>query len=298
MSLAERIDDRPHLVSLATLLHGGAVIEGETDWQLEQYVHEIVASGLPGVRELPDRARRLALDGYLERIVERDMVEQGYRMRAPESLRAWLRSYARATASTASYTVILDEATTGERDKPSKPTTAVYRDVLTQLWMLDPVPAWRPAGLDLGRIARAPKHYLADPALAARLMDLDEDQLLSLSGRPMLGPQEATALGSLFEALTTLSVRVYAQAAEARVSHYREQPGAHEVDLIVEARGRTLAIEVKLAASIGDYDVRHLNWLAKRIGDRLADRVVITTGPAAYRRPDGVAVVPLALLGP
>lgn len=61
---------------------------------------------------------------------------------------------------------------------------------------------------------------------------------------------------------------------------------------------RVVAIEVKLAATVGDSDVRHLNWLAKKVGDRLVNRVVITTGESAYRRPDGVAVIPLALLGP
>jgi predicted AAA+ superfamily ATPase len=59
-----------------------------------------------------------------------------------------------------------------------------------------------------------------------------------------------------------------------------------------------VGIEVKLAATVGDKDVRHLNWLQDELGDRVADRVVITTGEYAYRRDDGVAVVPLALLGP
>jgi uncharacterized protein len=53
-----------------------------------------------------------------------------------------------------------------------------------------------------------------------------------------------------------------------------------------------------MRSTLTDRDVRHLNWLYEKIGDRLADRVVITTGRHAYRRPDGVAVVPLALLGP
>ncbi len=59
-----------------------------------------------------------------------------------------------------------------------------------------------------------------------------------------------------------------------------------------------VAIEVKLSATIDDHDVRHPNWLHPQIGRRLVDRVVVTTGEYAYRRPDGVAVVPLALLGP
>jgi hypothetical protein len=55
---------------------------------------------------------------------------------------------------------------------------------------------------------------------------------------------------------------------------------------------------VKLAPTISNHDVRHLNWLKTKLGEQLADRLVITTGPVAYRRTDGVAVVPLALLGP
>jgi predicted AAA+ superfamily ATPase len=106
-------------------------------------------------------------------------------------------------------------------------------------------------------------------------------------------------LGNLFEALVTLSVRVYAQAAEARVFHLRTSGGEHEVDLIVErADGRVLAIEVKLARNVADGDGRHLRWLADRLGEDLLDSVLITTGPEAYRRKDGIAVVPAALLGP
>lgn len=58
-----------------------------------------------------------------------------------------------------------------------------------------------------------------------------------------------------------------------------------------------LALEVKLAPTVDDRDVTHLRWLADRLGDRLLDAVVVTTGPTAYRRRDGIAVVPAALLG-
>jgi predicted AAA+ superfamily ATPase len=111
--------------------------------------------------------------------------------------------------------------------------------------------------------------------------------------------RDGPLLGALFESLLTLSVRVYAQATRARVSHLRTRNGDHEVDLVVERRdGRILAIEAKLAAIPDDHDVRHLHWLAQQIGSDLLDAVVITTGPYAYRRPDGIAVVPAALLGP
>ncbi|MCK9895806.1 hypothetical protein MXD60_14570 [Frankia sp. AgB32] len=62
--------------------------------------------------------------------------------------------------------------------------------------------------------------------------------------------------------------------------------------------GRVLAIEVKLADRVEDADVRHLQWLRRRVGDDLIDAVVLYAGERAYRRRDDVAVVPLALLGP
>jgi hypothetical protein len=106
-------------------------------------------------------------------------------------------------------------------------------------------------------------------------------------------------LGALFESLVTQSVRVYAEATNAQIGHLRTKNTEHEVDLIVEGDDRqVVAIEVKLAATVDDKDVRHLNWLHSAVGDRLADRIVITTGEFAYRRKDGVAVIPLALLGP
>jgi len=105
--------------------------------------------------------------------------------------------------------------------------------------------------------------------------------------------------GALFESLVTLSVKVYAQAAEARVSHLRTKAGEHEVDLIVGREDqRVVALEVKLTSAVSDHDVRHLVWLREQIGDDLLDAAVVTTGPYAYRRPDGIAVIPAALLGP
>ncbi len=112
-------------------------------------------------------------------------------------------------------------------------------------------------------------------------------------------PRDGTLLGHLFESLVTLCVRVYAQDAEATVGHLRTKGGRHEVDLVVE-RGdhRVVAVQVKLGGTISDHDVRHLRWLQERLGDDLLDALVVTTGRKAYRRGDGIGVVPAALLGP
>ncbi|WP_246222321.1 MULTISPECIES: DUF4143 domain-containing protein [Gordonia] len=157
--------------------------------------------------------------------------------------------------------------------------------------MMNPIPGWLPANNAISRLQQAPKHQLADLALAARL--------LNLSAESLLGPVGAHMAGPLFESLVMLGIRVMAQAAEARVSHLRLAGGDREVDLVVEgADGRILGVEVKLAPDVTARDVRHLIWLRERLPHRMADLIVVTTGTTAYRRSDGVAVVPLALVGP
>jgi uncharacterized protein len=174
-----------------------------------------------------------------------------------------------------------------------------YREVLQRLWLLDPVPAWVPTRNYFSRLARPEKHQLADPALAARLLGVGVDTLLEGGEGAASIPRDGTLLGHLFESLVTLSVRVYAQAAEAAVRHLRTKGGRNEVDLIVErADGRVVAIEVKLGATVSDDDVKHLLWLRDRMGRDLLGSLVVTTGPVAYRRADGIGVVPAALLGP
>jgi predicted AAA+ superfamily ATPase len=298
MTLAERGVGSP-TVSLGRLLNGGQpLIEGRTDVGLQRYVDEILMSGFPGIHGLSDRLLRAQLDGYLERIVDCDFEELGREVRRPATLRRWMQAYAAATATSTSYEKIRDAATSGRGDKPTRATTQPYRDVLERLWILDPVPAWLPTHNRLKRLSLPPKHHLADPALAARLLDLDAASLLQArpAGPPI--PRDGTLLGALFESLVVLCVRVYAQAAEAQVAHLRTWSGDREIDLIVERGQRVLALEVKLGQVPEDRDVRHLHWLKKELGDDLVDAVVLTTGQAAYRRPDGIAVIPAALLGP
>lgn len=294
-----RVSDEPG-VSLASLLRGQRrSIQGATSLTLEDYVGEICASGFPGLRGLAGRASRAQLDGYLDQIIDRDFPDMGHVVRNPDTLRNWLAAYAAATASTASYEKVRDAATPGEADKPTKVTTQVYREIFQRLWIVDPLPAWLPSHNHLRRLGAAPKHHLADPALAARILGADADALLEARpAHPEVG-RGTTLAGQLFESLVTLNVRVYAQQAEARVRHLRTHAGEHEVDLIVE-RGdhRVLALEVKMTHSVGDGAVRHLHWLGEQLGADLLDAAIVTTGPEAYRRADGIAVIPASLLQP
>ncbi len=287
-------------VSLRQLLSGGRTpVHGETPVQLTHYVEEIVASGFPAIRPLRGRARRAQLEGYIARIVDKDFHEMGRPVRKPETLRRWMAAYAAATSTTATVERIRSAATGVEGGKPARTTVASHRDTLHKLWVLDPVPAWLPSRNYFSRLAHPEKHHLVDPALAAVLLGVQADALLEGAESAVPMPRDGTLLGHLFESLVTQSVRVYAQAAEATVKHLRTKGGRHEVDLIVERPDhRVLAMEIKLGRDVSDRDVRHLHWLRDKVGSDLLDAVAVTTGSHAYRREDGIAVVPAALLGP
>ena len=201
-------------------------------------------------------------------------------------------------SSTASLETIRDAAVGAAGETPGKSTVQRYLDVLERLWLVEPVPGWLPSRPGLARLTAAPKHQLADPAFAARLLGVGAGAIVAAGPAPAGIRHPDLLLGALFESLATLCVRVFAQAAEARVYHYRTQRGEREVDLVVERDdGRFVAIEVKSARAVADDDARHLRRLRADAGEAMLDAVVLSTGPTAYRRPDGVGVVPLALLG-
>ncbi len=298
MTLCERLA-MPATVSLRALLRGGEEIGGESELPLAGYTEEILRSGFPGIRNLTGRALRRRLDSYVDRIIDRDFAgELGEKIRRPDTLRRWMTACAAATASPASLEKIR-QAAAWNQAAPAKTTALAYRDALARLFILDPLPGWSPAGSHLRLLTQGAKHHLADPALAATLLGLTEAKLLRGEGGLPGLPRDGAFLGALFESLAAQSLRVFAQFAEARVHHLRTRDGRHEVDFIVEGRaGDVVAFEAKLSSAAGDDDVRHLRWLRAQLGDRLRDAGVITTGRHAYRRADGICVVPLALLGP
>ena len=298
LTLPERAVCTP-AVSLRQLLTGQrGPIAGSCELTLEHYTDLILASGFPGLQHLSGDHLRAQLDGYLTRIVDADMEsESGRVVRRPETVMGWLRAYAAATSTTATWETIRDAASSGSR--PAKTTTMPYRDVLTRLQILDVVEPWIPSNNHLSQVGMAPKHNLADPALAARLVGLEADALLDDEG-PDARPGSDTFLGQLFESLAAMSLRTFASPSGASVLHLRTHRGTHEVDFIVKrGDGKVVAIEVKLSPIVESSDVRHLVWLKRELGDGLLDSAIVTTGQDAYRRrDDGIAVVPLGLLGP
>jgi len=295
LGLSERQVAEP-TVSFGELLRGNLDVSGEIDFPPERYALEIEQSGFFGLRTFSGNALSSALDGYIERIIDSDLREVGLNVRHPATLRAWMTAYAAATGTTASWETVRDAANSGETNAPTKATTLPYRDALTRLRILDELPAWLPTKNYFSRVGSASKHYLADPALALRLLDMNAS---SLTGRK--GFEETSfdkpLFGRMFEALAALSVRSLAEAKFAKVMHLRESKGEREIDLIVQrGDGKVLAIEVKLAQSISAKDFKQLHWLEGRLGDQLIGKVVLYAGKEAFNSA-GVAVIPLALLG-
>lgn len=296
LSIAERTIEQP-TVSLKKLLDGSANIEGETSTGINDYTIEMTVSGFPAIRTLSGRALRVALDGYIDRIIDADIREVGLSIRKPASLRSWITAYAAATATTASWETIRDAANSGSHEPPAKTTVIPYRDALTRLRVLDELPAWTPSHNPFTKVSLTAKHFLADPALALRLMNYDSETIQTASGFGK-AKFDSPLIGRMFEALAVQSVQTYVQAAFASVSHFRDMNGRHEIDMIIEREdGKVLAVEVKLSATPDPADGKHLKWLKSEIEEQLIDLVVIYAGKYAYRHND-IAYVPLALLGP
>ncbi|WP_293768031.1 DUF4143 domain-containing protein [uncultured Corynebacterium sp.] len=288
-TLAERGIGKP-LLSLRSLLHGEepTLTPGTLDVSITDYAREICASGLPTISGLPPAIRTQRLNSYLERIVSKEFADQGLKVRQPTLVMAWLRAYAAATATTASYSEILDAATPGEGSKPSKSSSQTYRDLLEQLMILEPLPAWLPVGQTLATMAKSPKHHLCDPGLAARLLNYSETRLLDGS------PQSSQEFAQLFESLVVLTARVAAEVDGASVYHLRTRRGNHEIDVIIEGTdGTIVALEAKLSGDVREDDVAHLNWLEAN-HTRPVRKVLVHCGEQHYRREDGTYVVPLA----
>jgi predicted AAA+ superfamily ATPase len=265
---------------------------------MPDYAEEICLSGFPGIHELSQRFARVQLDGYIEDIIQKEFPEQGLKVRKPHVLKAWLKAYAAATASTTSYKKILVASTAGEDQKPASSTTLVYRDVLDMLYLTDRVDPWLPTDNHFTTLGKSPKHYLVDPGLAARILGLDVDGLIKDAIEP-LGPQRKTSIfGRLFESLAASSLKVYCQHNEADLFHLRTPMGDHEVDFIVIQGNTVIGIEVKLSHEVSQADVSQLHWLQTKLAShKKLIKVVINTGAYAYRREDGVFVVPLGILG-
>lgn len=277
-------------VSVAALLDGRGLEPAVSGMDVAAYTERIVVGGWPALLGRPVRDAITFVNGYIDTIVDHDIDVVSGARRDPARVRRFLQAYAQLSAHPARLATIVERARGIAEDAPSRWTADPYLAALGRLMVVDDVDAWSPELRSRTRLMTTPKRHLADPSLAAALMECDPDRLLG----------DLNTLGYLFESLATRDVRVYAAACGASVYHYRERAGELEVDVIAERRdGAWIGIEVKMGSSFVDEAARAL----RRLGSARAVRppaalVVVTATEYAYRRDDGVLVVPLGVLGP
>jgi len=270
-----------------------------TDVQLEHYLDEIFRSGFPGIRLEEEKFRIKSIQSYVDNIIYHDLLEQEIVVRKPQSIKAWLMAYAAAVATNASATTIAGAAFADSIGAVSPKTVALYKEMLQGMGIIEQVPAWLHFGLAFSNLGKTSKHFLVDPALAVSLLNVTKQNILQGRRLPKpVGKLNKTFLGQLFEALVYQSLATYAHLCEAHLSHLRLRGGEKEIDFIVQKEDVLIAIEVKSKTKIQAKDVANLHWFEEKVkAEYDVVKLVINTGPYAYRRADGVVVVPLALFG-
>lgn len=290
MSLAES-GHSTQSVSLAGLMAGETPAAMDPGLDIHALAERIAVGGWPGlISRTPDQVRRI-LVSYLEDTRRIDLVRVDGVRRDPENVGRVLRSLARHIATQTSARAIAADVS-GSDQAIKEETVADYIRALTRVFIEEDLPAWSPALRSRVPHRRVVKRHFVDPSLA----------VAALGATPARLVQDVETMGFLLESMVVRDLRVHAQAIGARVFYYGDDSGL-EADAIVEdATGRWGAFEVKLGQSQVDEAAAHLLEVARRVdpekhGGPAVLAVVTGWGPA-YRRSDGVCVVPIGALGP
>ena len=283
-------------VSLGGLADGQACVADRPELGVPEVAQELCRGGWPDHLDISVEQAQRRLRAYLDETAQVDVSQVnvgGASRRDPRKVGRFLTSVARNTATTASIAKLASD-TAGNPEEGSgqdQRTVAAYWDALASLFIVEDLPAWSASLRSKARLQKAPKRHFVDPSLAAASLRTGPDRLLA----------DLKTLGFLFESLAVRDLRVYAQAHEASVWHFRDSHG-HEIDAIVDwGDGRWMAVEVKLGSMDAVNEAADsLNRACERVDVSITGppvrKVVITASGYGYDRPDGVAVVPLTAL--
>lgn len=277
--------------SLGGLLESAGASAPAPDVDVPELAELVCRGGWPGVLDAPlDQAMRFSRD-YLEEVRRTDVPRLGAR-RDPNRLLRLIRSLARNVSSEASVRTLAAD-TGGAPERLHVETVSAYLDALERLFVIEELPAYSTHLRSRSRLRKSSKRFFADPSLAAAALRAGPDRLLA----------DLEQFGFLFESLVIRDLRVYAQANDAEVYHYRDNTGL-EADAVIEtASGSWMAAEVKLGGETAvDAAAASLLKLRDRVDTSKvgvpAKLAVITGTGYGYERPDGVSVVPVTSLGP
>ena len=276
-------------ISLQGLLEGRCQKSKRSELSIVSAAELICAGGWPGNIGKPLSAALRVNRGYVNEICRTDLSRVSGKRRDPIKVERLIRSLARNIATpVAVSTLAADVGGNGlNRD-----TAAEYLEDLERLMVVENQPAWAAHLRSRATLRTSPVRHFVDPSVTVASLRATPERLL----------RDLEFLGFLFESMVIRDLRIYAQASEARVYHYREQDGL-EVDAIVEAAdGRWAAFEIKLGERRVAQGAKSLKRLAKRIKasdrDPPAALAVITLNGYGFAGGLEVGVIPIGALGP
>ena len=278
-------------ISLRDLFNGAGPVGAESRTTIPDIARLICRGGWPESVGLPDKVAGRIAANYVKAVVEEDIHRVDGVEKNPVRVRALLRSLARNISTLATTETIAADIRANDTSASDK-TVSAYLNALRRLFLLEETPSWMPTLRSKTAIRSASKRQFVDPSIATAVMGIGPEGVL----------RDFNTFGFLFESLCTRDLRVYAQAMDGAVSHYRDKNGL-EADLVISLPdGRWAPVEVKLGEGQVDEAAAHLLKLQSivdpvRTGS-FAFAMVLTGTPFAYRRKDGVVVCPLACLRP
>lgn len=277
-------------VSLGGLFRGEAEVACISDKDVEDYAFMVCRGGWPEAVTEPDPDVALLQPRYyVDELLDSDIDDMDEKRRNATWMRQIMRSYARNVSSEAPMSTIAGDM---EGEPPSLATVMDYADALRRAYVIEDLEAWNPSLRSKTAVRTFPTRHFTDPSVAVAVLGATPARLL----------EDFNTFGLLFESLCVRDLRVYAEAIGGRLFHYRDKTDLEADAVVVLPDGRWAPIEVKLGESRTDEAARHLLKLADRVDQSKHGApsflMVITGSQAAYRRTDGVLVVPLACLAP
>ena len=291
MSLWES-GDSTGKISLFDLFNGQIFEPFECSMELEQLAFLVCRGGWPQASFMEgDLALEQARD-YYEAIYKIDIHRVDKVRRSSERTRLLLRSYARNTASATSFSKMCEDIKANDNASITYETISDYVDALKKLFVLEDMPAWNPNLRSKAAIQSSDTRYFVDPSIATSALSLGPKDLIN----------DLKTFGLFFESLAVRDLRTYADALGGELYHFRDSSGL-ECDAVLHLRnGEYALIEIKIGGKDNiDKGAESLKALANKIDtDKMKApaflMVLIGVGQYAYRRPDGVFVVPIGSL--
>ncbi|MDD6045010.1 MAG: DUF4143 domain-containing protein [Clostridia bacterium] len=291
MSLYESGDSTGQ-VSLRELFQGADDVVGESDIDLDRLAFLTCRGGWPQAIDMSDE---IALDqavDYYDAVVNSDINRADGVQKNPERVKRLMRSYARNQGTQIANTVIAEDVSGSGVISMSDETTAQYIDALRKIFVVEDMHAWNPNLRSKAAIRTLDTRYFVDPSIAAAALGIGPEDLLN----------DLNTFGFIFETLGVRDLRVFADALNGTVYHYRDKDGL-ECDAVVHLRnGAYGLIEIKLGGDrLIEEGAKSLLTLSGKLDTTKMKQpsflmVLTGTGDYAYRRTDGVFVVPIGCL--